>query len=139
MISMDSAVAAAAAAGQLELNVMLPVIAYNLFEMMHILINAVNSFSERCVKGISANLVKCQYWLERNAILVTTLNPVIGYTASARLSQEASQSNRTILEVAKEQIADGSLKKLDGSPVTFAEIQKTLKAVDAMTRGGLQA
>lgn len=137
IISMDSAVAAATAAGQLELNVMLPVIAYNLYEMMHILINAVNSFSERCVKGLSANPEKCRYWLERNTILVTALNPVIGYQAGARLAQDAVRTFRTILEVAEEQITDGSLKKLDGSPVTVAEIQKALASIDAMTQGGL--
>lgn len=137
IISMDSAVAAATAAGQLELNVMLPVIAYNLYEMMHILINAVNSFSERCVKDLSANPEKCRYWLERNTILVTALNPVIGYQAGARLAQDAVRTFRTILEVAEEQITDGSLKKLDGSPVTVAEIQKALASIDAMTQGGL--
>jgi fumarate hydratase class II len=134
---MDSAVATAAAAGQLELNVMLPIIAYNLFEMMHILINSINVFTERCVKGISANPEKCWHWLEHNTILVTAINPLIGYQAGARLAKEASNSNKSILEVAREKISAGTLKKLDGSLITESEIQKALESIDTMTRGGI--
>jgi fumarate hydratase, class II len=130
---MDTAVAMAAAAGQLELNVMLPVIAYNLFEMMHILINAVTSFSERCVKDITANPEKCQYWLERNTILVTALNPIIGYQAGAFIARNAALTDRSIMDVAKEQIDKGELKKFDGSLATIGEIQKALKSIDSMT------
>jgi aspartate ammonia-lyase len=137
VVSMDGAVAQAASAGQLELNVMLPIIANNLFEMMHIFINATNTFSEKCVNGITANPEKCRNWLEHNTILVTTLNPLIGYKAGARLAQEASRDQRSILEIAENQIASGKLKKLDGTVLTVLEVRKALESVDAMTRGGL--
>jgi aspartate ammonia-lyase len=134
---MDSAVSTAAAAGQLELNVMMPIIAYNLFEMMQIMINGIRVFTERCVAGISANPNRCRYWLERNTILVTVLNPLIGYQAGARLAQEARRKDTSILSVAEEQIREGQLLRMDGTPVTLQEIKTALEAVEAMTRGGL--
>src|SRR5512146_1124422 len=75
----DLTVTMAAQAGQLELNVMMPIIAHNLFEMMHVLIGAINAFTEKCVVGLTANREKATGWLARNAILVTALNPKIGY------------------------------------------------------------
>ncbi|HLE14697.1 MAG TPA: aspartate ammonia-lyase, partial [Anaerolineales bacterium] len=79
----DHTVALAAQAGQLELNVMMPVIAHNLFEMMQVTIGSVRAFTENCVRGIVANRGKAQGWLGKNAIVVTALNPVIGYAAGA--------------------------------------------------------
>ncbi|NMB53382.1 MAG: aspartate ammonia-lyase [Leptolinea sp.] len=138
--AMDSAVSTAAAAGQLELNVMMPIIAYNLFEMMQIMINGIRVFIERCVAGISANPDRCRYWLDRNTILVTVLNPLIGYQAGARLAQEARRKDTSILSVAEEQVREGKLLRMDvGTPVTLKEIKTALEAVEAMTRGGLLA
>lgn len=137
--AMDTAVAMAASAGQLELNVMMPLIAYDLFEMMHIMIAGVSVFTERCVKGIQANPERCRYWLERNTILVTALNPLIGYQAGAKLAQEARRQDLSILSVAEEQIKNGTLSRLDGQPVTLEEIKTALQSIDSMTRGGLVA
>jgi len=95
----DLTVMLAAQAGQLELNVMMPVIAYNLFQSMDILIGSVRAFTDRCVRGITANREKAEGWLAENPILVTALNPVIGYQKGAEIAKEALASNCTIREV----------------------------------------
>ena len=73
VVGCDTTVAMAAQAGQLELNVMMPIIAHNLFEMMQVMIGAVNAFTERAVKGVTANREKAEGWLSKNAIIVTAL------------------------------------------------------------------
>ncbi len=89
-------------AGQMELNVMMPVIAYNIFQSMDIIINSVRAFTDKCVKGVRANPEKATGWLAKNAILVTALNPVIGYLKGAEVAKEAMASNRTVREVVLE-------------------------------------
>ncbi|MGQ9928576.1 MAG: aspartate ammonia-lyase [Chloroflexaceae bacterium] len=98
----DLTVSLAAQAGQLELNVMMPIIAHNLFEMMHVLIGAINAFTTKCVVGVTANREKAEGWLARNAILVTALNPVIGYLNGAAVAKEAMATGKTIKEVVVE-------------------------------------
>jgi len=98
----DLTVTMAGQAGQLELNVMMPVIAHNLFEMMHITLGAVKAFTEKCVVGITANREKAEAWLAKNAILVTALNPIIGYLKGAEVAKLAMASNRPILDVVVE-------------------------------------
>jgi fumarate hydratase class II len=98
----DLTVTLAAQAGQLELNVMMPIIAHNLFEMMHVTIGAVKAFTEECVVGVSANRAKAEGWLSKNAILVTALNPIIGYLKGAEVAKKAMETNRSILEVVVE-------------------------------------
>ena len=85
----DLTVSLAAQAGQLELNVMMPIIAHNLFESMQVMIGAVRAFTEKCVRGLQANRGKAEGWLAKNAIVVTALNPLIGYAAGAALVKEA--------------------------------------------------
>lgn len=98
----DLAVTMAGQAGQLELNVMMPVIAHNLFEMIHVTIGAIRAFTDRCVRGIVANREQAEGWLARNAILVTALNPVIGYLKGAEVAKEALATGRTVREVVVE-------------------------------------
>lgn len=98
----DLTVMLAGQAGQLELNVMMPVIAYNLFQSMDIIINALNAFREKCLVGVKANEEKATGWLAKNAILVTALNPVIGYLKGAEVAKEAMATNRTVREVVVE-------------------------------------
>jgi len=69
----DHTIALAAQAGQLELNVMMPIIAHNLFESMQVMIGAIRAFTDRCVSGLQANREKAEGWLARNAIIVTAL------------------------------------------------------------------
>jgi fumarate hydratase class II len=135
----DATVALASQAGQLELNVMMPVIAHNLFEMMQVLIGAVQAFTERCVRGIQANPQKAEGWLARNAILATALNPLIGYSAGAELVREAWARDATVLEVALERAAAGKLQhRSQGRPVTAQEVEAALKDLRRLTEGGIQ-
>jgi fumarate hydratase class II len=99
VIGNDTTIAMAGQAGQLELNVMMPVIGYNLFQSMDIIINAVDTFTDRCVRGVIANAGKAEAWLAKNAILVTALNPVIGYGKGAEVAKEAMRSNRSVRDV----------------------------------------
>src|SRR5256712_3761893 len=91
----DVTIAAAAEAGQLELNVMMPVIAHNLLFTMQILTNASRVVGERCVGGIEADRAPCEYWLERSPALVTALAPSLGYAEAAKLAKEAVAKNVT--------------------------------------------
>jgi fumarate hydratase, class II len=123
----DLAVMLAGQAGQLELNVMMPIIAHNLFESMQVLIGALRAFTDRCVVGIEANREKAEGWLARNAILVTALNPVIGYLKGAEVAKEAMASNRTIKEVVVEKgylSADEADRLLDARKMTEGGIQR---------------
>jgi fumarate hydratase class II len=134
----DHTVALAAQAGQLELNVMMPIIAHNLFEAMQVTIGAVRVFTEKCVRGLQANRPKAEGWLSRNAIVVTALNPLIGYTAGAALVKEALSRDLPIREVALEKVAAGALKHRDEErPVTAAEIDAALGDLRRLTEGGI--
>ena len=98
----DVTIATAAEAGQLEVNVMMPVIAHNLLFTMAILANATRVLAERCVEGIAADAAQCQYWLDRSPALVTALAPKIGYVAAAKLAQEAVARNVTVRQLVLE-------------------------------------
>ncbi|MGD0173242.1 MAG: aspartate ammonia-lyase [Anaerolineales bacterium] len=138
VIGLDAAVALASQAGQLELNVMMPIIAQEVFEMMQVSIGAIRAFTEKGVKGLAANPSKAAAWLERNAIIATALNPLIGYAAAAELVKEAVRQNRSIRELALEQAASGMLMHRDSrQPVTTAEIESALGDLRRMTEGGL--
>ena len=138
VIGCDTAVALAAQAGQLELNVMMPVLAHNLFEMMQVMIGAVNAFTERAVRGVTANREKAEGWLAKNAIIVTALNPVIGYAQGAALVKEALAKNASIRELAMEKARAGALKHRDEERlVTVAEIDAALNDLRKLTEGGI--
>ena len=140
VIGCDMTVALAAQAGQLELNVMMPVLAHNLFEMMQVTIGAVRAFTERCVRGVRANREKAEGWLERNAIIVTALNPVIGYAAGAELVKAALSQGKTVVEVARDRLSKGELLHLDDSqPVTPAELDAVFSDLRRLTEGGIIA
>lgn len=134
----DYTVSLGSQAGQLELNVMMPIIAHNLFEMMQVMIGAVGAFTEKCVRGVTANREKAEGWLARNAIVVTALNPVIGYSAGAALVKESLASNRTVGEVAAEKANAGALKHVsENRLVTAAEIEAALSDLRKLTEGGI--
>ncbi|MFZ5855324.1 MAG: aspartate ammonia-lyase [Chloroflexota bacterium] len=138
VIGCDTTVALAVQAGQLELNVMMPIIAHNLFEMMQVMIGAVNAFTERAVKGLAANRENAEGWLMKNAIIVTALNPVIGYAQGAALVKEALAQNASIKELAIEKAQAGALKHRDEErPVTVAEIEAALGNLRKLTEGGI--
>jgi aspartate ammonia-lyase len=95
----DTCVAICAEHGQLELNVMMPVMAYNVLQSMLILTNAATSLAERCVRGIEANREQCEYWVERSAALATALAPRIGYARAAELSKQSVNENTLIRDL----------------------------------------
>src|SRR2546425_5501128 len=113
-IGNDATVAAAAEAGQLELNVMMPVIAHNLLFTLQILTNASRIFAERCVEGIEADRAMCEHWLERSAAIVTALAPRIGYAAAAQLGKEAVARNLTVRQLVRDKglLSDAELDRV---------------------------
>jgi fumarate hydratase class II len=127
VIGCDTIVALADQAGQLELNVMMPVIAHNLFEMMQITIASVQAFTERAVHGLTANQEKAEGWLALNPIVVTALNPLIGYSQGAELVKEVAARGLTIYAIAVEKAKAGTLKHVGGDRlVTSEEIEAAL-------------
>ena len=134
----DLTVSLASQAGQLELNVMMPIIAHNLFEMMQVMNGSITAFTNKCVLGLQANRQKAEAWLARNAIVATALNPLIGYAVCATLVKEALLRNITIREVALEMINTGELKHIqDGHLLSIDEIDHTLKDLKQLTYGGI--
>jgi fumarate hydratase class II len=122
----------------LELNVMMPIIAHNLFESMQVMIGAVQAFTEKCVIGLQANRMKAEGWLAKNAILVTALNPLIGYAAGAALVKEALRRDLTIEAVAIEKAKAGELQHLDQErPVSVTEVRAALGDLRRLTDGGI--
>jgi aspartate ammonia-lyase len=98
-LGLDTTVAMAAEAGQLELNVMMPVITHNIVFGLIIVGNASRVLAERCVAGIDADERMCAHWLERSPALVTALAPKIGYAESAKLAKEAIATGLTVKEL----------------------------------------
>jgi fumarate hydratase, class II len=98
-IGNDVTIATAAEAGQLELNVMMPLIAQNLFLTIGILSAASHVLAERCVEGIEADQAMAAHWLDRSPALVTALAPKIGYAEAAKLAKEAVEQNLSVREL----------------------------------------
>ncbi|GAP15012.1 aspartate ammonia-lyase [Longilinea arvoryzae] len=137
IIGCDATINLAAQAGQLELNVMMPIIAHNLFEAMQVTIGAVNAFTEKCVVGVKANREKAEGWLAKNTILVTAMNPIIGYAAGAALVKEALARDLTIQEVAVEKARQGLLKRTSGELLNETEVQEIFADLRKFTEGGM--
>ena len=98
----DLTLMACSQAGQLELNVMMPIMAYNLLQSFEILTNGIRAFTERCVRGIDVDIVRCKKLAERSMGLATALNPYIGYSAAAKVAQEALARGVSLREVVLE-------------------------------------
>lgn len=138
VIGCDTAVMLAVQAGQLELNVMMPIIAHNLFEMMQVLIGAITAFTERAVRGVTANPGRAEGWLSRNAIIVTALNPLIGYAQGAALVKDALARDASIRELAVQKARSGELRHRDEDRlVTPEEIEAALSDLRRLTEGGI--
>lgn len=99
----DLVIAAAAQAGQLELNVMMPVIAFDLLMSLTILTNALAVLRVRCVEGITANEERCRWYVEHSVSLVTALNPRTGYARAAEIARCALAKGKTIRETIEEE------------------------------------
>ena len=104
VIGCDTTVAIAAEHGQLELNVMMPVIAHNVLLSMMILTNSARVLAEKAVKGIKANEAMCSFWVERSAALATALMPHIGYARAADLSKLSVKEGVLIRDLVKREL-----------------------------------
>jgi aspartate ammonia-lyase len=103
VIGCDTTVAIAAEHGQLELNVMMPVIAHNVLLSLQILTNAATVLCDKTVKGIEANEAMCSYWVERSAALATALMPQIGYAKAAEISKRSVKEGTLIRDLVKKE------------------------------------
>ncbi len=101
VVGCDTTVAISSEHGQLELNVMMPVIAHNILLSMQILTSSITVLTEKCVRGIQANAAMCEYWVERSAALATALMPQIGYSAAAEISKRSVKEGVLIRELVK--------------------------------------
>ncbi len=117
----DATVAIAGQSGNFQLNVMLPVIAYNLLQSIDLLSNAARALADSAIAGFTVNEARISAALDRNPILITALNPVIGYEQGAKIAKQAYAEGRPIREVAAEQTgigADELAKLLDPRALT---------------------
>ena len=120
----DNAIAICAQAGQLELNVMMPLIAYNLIHSIEILGNMLAALTDRCIKGITANRDRCLAYAEGSLALVTALNPHIGYLNAAAVAKESLETGKSLRQIvldrglmsAEELAAVLDLKKMSTMP-----------------------
>ena len=114
VIGNDATIAVAGQSGNFQLNVMLPVIGYNLLQSIDLLANAATALADSAIEGFTVNEANLQDALERNPILVTALNPVIGYEKGAAVAKQAYKDGRPIREVAAEEtdLGDDQLESL---------------------------
>jgi aspartate ammonia-lyase len=121
----DATIVAASDAGQLELNVMMPVIAWNAIHSSTILRNAIMTLRTRTVDGIEANVERCRELLERSTAVATSLSPYIGYAKTAEIAKASVATGRSIRELV-----------LERGLMDAAQLDRIL-SVEAMTRPGI--
>jgi fumarate hydratase class II len=103
MIGSDLAITLGGLSGNFELNVMMPLIAHNLLQSIHLLANAVNNFSKRCIEGLEADRQRCEEMIEKSLALATALTPKLGYDKAAQIAKKAYDQRKTIREVVEEE------------------------------------
>jgi fumarate hydratase, class II len=102
VIGNDATIGWGGAAGNFELNVMIPVMAYNLLQSITILANGARLFASRCVEGLEANVDRCAELVEQSLAMVTALNPRIGYDAAATIAKESVKTGKTVRQLCLE-------------------------------------
>jgi fumarate hydratase class II/aspartate ammonia-lyase len=102
VVALDGGIAWATSGGQLELNVMMPLVAFDVCHALEILANAVRAFDARCARGLEADEARCRHYAERTVSLATALAPRIGYARTAEIVKESAQTGRSIVELAVE-------------------------------------
>jgi aspartate ammonia-lyase len=118
VVGNDTAVAMAVQGGQLELNVMMPTMSYNVLQSISILTNMLRVFTEKCIKGLTANEKRNAFYAQSTVSLATALNPYIGYAKAAEIVKESVATGRSIIDIARD-------KKL----LTEKEIEEILDPV----------
>ena len=101
VVGYDTAVALAVQAGQLELNVMMPTMAYSVLTSITIMTNMLRQFTEFCIKGITVNEQRTDYYVQSTVSLATALNPYIGYAKAAEIAKESVKTGKSIIEIAR--------------------------------------
>ena len=125
VIGNDVAISIGAQSGNFQLNVMLPVIAYNLLKSINILSGGMNVLASKAIKTFKVNQKSIQASLDKNPILVTALNPIIGYAKAAAIAKKAYKEDRAIIDVA-----------LEETNLSKAKLQKLLNPAK-LTKGGI--
>jgi len=125
VIGNDSTITIAGQSGNFQLNVMLPVVAYNLLQSIEILANAANVLADKAIEGFTVNEANIKVALDKNPILVTALNPVIGYELGAKIAKTAYAQNRAVIDVAEEM-----------TDLSRTELEKILSPMQ-LTKGGI--
>jgi len=122
IIGNDLTITMASQAGQLELNVMMPVMQYKLLDSISILTNALKAFTDKCIKGIKANEDRCYQYATNSMSIVTALNPYIGYSKAADIAKESLLTGKSIKEVILENklLSEERLNEIL-SPVSMTE------------------
>jgi fumarate hydratase class II len=103
VIGNDSAITLGGLSGNFELNVMMPLIAYHILQSIRLLANAIDNFSNRCIKGLEANRERCEEMIEKSLALATALTSKIGYDEAARIAKKAYESGKTIRQIVEEE------------------------------------
>jgi fumarate hydratase class II len=127
VIGNDAAITVAGQSGNFQLNVMLPVVAHNLAQSIELLANGSRVLADSAIAGFTVNQARLDEALDRNPILVTALNPVIGYEKGAAVAKQAYAEGRPIRDVAAEQ-----------TDLTDKELNRLLDPLD-LTRGGIKS
>jgi fumarate hydratase class II/aspartate ammonia-lyase len=102
VVALDGAVAWAASGGQLELNVMMPLVAFDLCHALEILASSVRAFDARCARGLEADEARCRHYAERTVSLATALAPRLGYARAAEIVKASVATGRSIVDLAVE-------------------------------------
>ena len=126
VIGNDTTITLAGQSGNFQLNVMLPVVAHNLLQSLHLMSVGARTLADRAIVGFSVNSARIQADLAKNPILVTALNPIIGYELGAAIAKRAYAEKRGVVEVAA--------TMTDLSPAELTEAMDPLK----LTQGGIQ-
>jgi aspartate ammonia-lyase len=129
VVGYDTAVALAVQAGQLELNVMMPTMAHSVLTSITIMTNMLRQLTEFCVKGITANEKRCEFYAQSTVSLATALNPYIGYAKAAEIAKESVATGKTIIEIARSKgfLSEEQIKEIL-DPARMSEPQRPLAA-----------
>ena len=125
VIGNDTAVCWGGANGNLELNVMMPMIAHNVLESIRLVTNVARIFQDKCVAGIKANREHCMELVENSMAMVTSLAPIIGYDRAAEIAKESAKTGKTVREICRQK-----------QVLPQAELDKALSPVEMTKPGG---
>jgi fumarate hydratase class II len=118
VVGNDLALSMAVQAGQLELNVMMPVMMHNLLQSIDLLSNYLPVFTKKCVEGIAVDKERCNNYIDKNPSLAVFLSPCLGYLEAAKVAKQSSEEKRSVKEVALEK---GVLKPAEAKEIFESE------------------